>query len=144
MTRVLDSLFVPGSRPRRTEDPAEKAPPKTARASSASGTRRGAGKSELRHLSKAELYERATEQDLPDRSKMSREESIKALARVTRGGALPDPDFRQHEPLPKVQQGPTVWSAAEGRDLSSMCGMPAGISYRLLPVWRPGLTSDVG
>ncbi|MFI0715233.1 hypothetical protein ACH4SK_32335 [Streptomyces inhibens] len=32
----------------------------------------------------------------------------------------------------------------EGRDLSSMSGMPADIIYRLLPVWRTGLTSDAG
>ncbi|GAA2415667.1 Ku protein [Streptomyces coeruleofuscus] len=63
---------------------AQKAPPKTARASSASGSRRGPGKTELRQLSKAELYERATEQDLPGRSKMSREELIDALARAGR------------------------------------------------------------
>ncbi|MFD6171134.1 non-homologous end joining protein Ku [Streptomyces coeruleorubidus] len=63
---------------------AQKAPPKTARASSASGSRRGPGKTELRQLSKAELYERATEQDLPGRSKMSREDLIDALARAGR------------------------------------------------------------
>ncbi|MDQ0745958.1 hypothetical protein QF034_000189 [Streptomyces africanus] len=64
---------------------AQKAPPKTARAPSASGSRRGTGKSELRQLSKAELYERATtEQDLPGRSKMPREELIDALARAGR------------------------------------------------------------
>jgi DNA end-binding protein Ku len=44
---------------------AKKAPPKKARATSASGSRHGAGKSELRRLSMAELYERATEQDIP-------------------------------------------------------------------------------
>ncbi|GAA2767631.1 Ku protein [Streptomyces paradoxus] len=55
--------------------------PKAARAAS---RERGAGKSELRQLSKAELYERATEQDLPGRSKMSRQELIDALSR-TRG-----------------------------------------------------------
>ncbi len=31
-------------------------------------------------------------------------------------------------------------SAAEG--LSLMSGIPAGIRYRLLPVWQPGVTSD--
>ncbi|MFI1840223.1 hypothetical protein [Streptomyces olivaceoviridis] len=42
---------------------------------------RGAGgKRELQKLSKAELYQRATEQDVPGRSKMSREELIDALA----------------------------------------------------------------
>ncbi|MER5835117.1 Rho termination factor N-terminal domain-containing protein [Streptomyces sp. NPDC002130] len=41
-----------------------------------------ATKDELRQLSKAELYERATEQDLPGRSKMSRQELINALSRT--------------------------------------------------------------
>ncbi|WP_306192293.1 MULTISPECIES: Ku protein [unclassified Streptomyces] len=39
-------------------------------------------KSELRRLSKAELYERATDQNVPGRSKMSRAELIDALARA--------------------------------------------------------------
>ncbi|MFF5370121.1 Ku protein [Streptomyces sp. NPDC013187] len=63
---------------------ARKAPPTTARASSASRRERGAGKSELRQLSKAELYERATEQDLPGRSRMSRQDLIDALSRTGR------------------------------------------------------------
>jgi DNA end-binding protein Ku len=33
-------------------------------------------------LSKAELYQRATEHDVPGRSKMSREELVEALARA--------------------------------------------------------------
>ncbi|MFE8978956.1 Ku protein [Streptomyces cyaneofuscatus] len=37
-------------------------------------------KSELRELSKAELYERATEREIPGRSRMSRQELIDALA----------------------------------------------------------------
>ena len=37
-------------------------------------------KSELRELSKAELYERATAQEIPGRSRMSRQELIDALA----------------------------------------------------------------
>ncbi|MEU6914220.1 hypothetical protein [Streptomyces olindensis] len=61
---------------------AKRAPSKTARA--ASGSRRGSGKGELRQPSKAELYERATAQDLPGRSKMSREELVEALARAGR------------------------------------------------------------
>ncbi|MFJ4283938.1 Ku protein [Streptomyces massasporeus] len=60
---------------------AGKEQPKAARASSASRRERAAGKDELRQLSKAELYERATEQDLPGRSKMSRQELIDALSR---------------------------------------------------------------
>jgi DNA end-binding protein Ku len=55
-----------------------KAPPKRAQ--------RGciAGKSELRQLSKTELYQRVTDQGIAGRSKMSREELIDALARAGR------------------------------------------------------------
>jgi DNA end-binding protein Ku len=60
----------------------KKAPPKQARASSTRS--RGAGKSELRQLSKTELYQQATAQDIPGRSKMSREQLIDALARTGR------------------------------------------------------------
>ncbi|MFV5996078.1 Ku protein [Streptomyces sp. NPDC056231] len=60
---------------------ARKAPPKAARAS-ATSRGQGRGKSELRQLSKTELYQRATEQDIAGRSKMSREELIDALARA--------------------------------------------------------------
>ncbi|MDT0485252.1 non-homologous end joining protein Ku [Streptomyces doebereineriae] len=62
----------------------KKAPPKQARASSSRS--RGAGKSELRQLSKAELYQQVTAQDIPGRSKMSREQLIDALARTGRRG----------------------------------------------------------
>nr|WP_306433546.1 Ku protein [Streptomyces canarius] len=63
--------------------PARKAPPKKAGAVRARD--RGAGgKRELQKLSKAELYQRATEQDVSGRSKMSREELIDALARSGR------------------------------------------------------------
>jgi DNA end-binding protein Ku len=61
---------------------ARKEPPKAGRSSSASRPERVAGKNELRKLSKAELYERATEQNLPGRSKMSRQELIDALSRT--------------------------------------------------------------
>ncbi|MFC9916751.1 hypothetical protein [Streptomyces sp. NPDC127197] len=61
-----------------------KAPPKTARASAASPGQRRGGKSELRQLSKAELYQRATEQNIAGRSKMSREQLIDALVRAGR------------------------------------------------------------
>ncbi|MDX3771706.1 MULTISPECIES: Ku protein [unclassified Streptomyces] len=60
---------------------AKKAPPKAARASARG---RGGGRSELRQLSKAELYQRATGQDISGRSKMSRDELIDALARPGR------------------------------------------------------------
>ncbi|KOG37274.1 non-homologous end joining protein Ku [Streptomyces resistomycificus] len=56
------------------------APPKSARASATARGRRATGKSELRQLSKAELYERATEQNITGRSRMSREELVDALA----------------------------------------------------------------
>ncbi|KOV36117.1 hypothetical protein ADK58_01280 [Streptomyces sp. XY152] len=52
-------------------------------------------------------------------------------------------DLGQQGLLPGVQQEPTGRRAAEDRGLSSRSGMPAGTSYRLLPVRRPGLTSDV-
>ncbi|MET9118364.1 Ku protein [Streptomyces longwoodensis] len=58
------------------------APPRTAGAASARARgRTPATKSELRELSKAELYERATEQNVPGRSKMSRDDLVDALAR---------------------------------------------------------------
>ncbi|MEU5178974.1 Ku protein [Streptomyces longwoodensis] len=58
------------------------APPRTAGAATARARGRTPGtKSELRELSKAELYERATEQNVPGRSKMSRDELVDALAR---------------------------------------------------------------
>lgn len=50
--------------------------------SAKSGRSAKSEKSELRRLSKAELYERAAGQDIPGRSKMSREELIDALART--------------------------------------------------------------
>ncbi|MFI9617042.1 Ku protein [Streptomyces sp. NPDC052023] len=58
---------------------AKKVPPKTARASATSP--RKTDKSELRQLSKAELYERATQHNIAGRSKMSREQLLDALAR---------------------------------------------------------------
>lgn len=72
---------------------ATKAAKKPAREEAPARTGRGPGgaksekstkseKSELRRLSKAELYERATDQNVPGRSKMSREELIDALARA--------------------------------------------------------------
>ncbi|MEG3631442.1 non-homologous end joining protein Ku [Streptomyces poriticola] len=43
------------------------------------GRRRGADRDELRRLSKTELYERASRQDVPGRSRMSRDELVDAL-----------------------------------------------------------------
>ncbi|MFI0999430.1 Ku protein [Streptomyces galbus] len=58
------------------------APPGKAGAASARARERTPGtKSELRELSKAELYERATEQNVAGRSKMSRDQLVDALAR---------------------------------------------------------------
>ncbi|WP_338057997.1 non-homologous end joining protein Ku [Streptomyces dangxiongensis] len=70
------------SAPGRTtaKTPSRKAPPRRAGAASARARGRGGGKSELQRLSKAELYQRATEQDVAGRSRMSREELIDALA----------------------------------------------------------------
>lgn len=63
----------------RRKAAAEKAPSK-ARSSRTRG--QGGGKKELQQLSKAELYQRATDQDIAGRSKMSREELVDALART--------------------------------------------------------------
>ncbi|MFD3618963.1 hypothetical protein ACFWWT_27745 [Streptomyces sp. NPDC058676] len=57
----------------------KKAPPKTTRAST-QGRSRGGSKDELRELSKAELYQRATEQNITGRSRMSRDDLIDALS----------------------------------------------------------------
>ncbi|MFF1631402.1 hypothetical protein [Streptomyces sp. NPDC058272] len=62
---------------------APKAPPKTARTTS-KARRQSGGKSELQQLSKAELYQRAAEQDIEGRSKMSREQLVDALTRAGR------------------------------------------------------------
>jgi hypothetical protein len=51
--------------------------------------------------------------------------------------ALATPQIRLHGELVEscvVQQGSTVQRGAEGRDLSSMRGGSADISYRLLPI----------
>ncbi|WP_086727671.1 Ku protein [Streptomyces carpinensis] len=56
------------------------APPKTARTSATGRRAPAGGKGELRQLSKAELYQRATEQNVAGRSRMSREQLIDALA----------------------------------------------------------------
>ncbi|MFC9931949.1 Ku protein [Streptomyces sp. NPDC127190] len=63
--------------------PVRNAPPKKAGAAR-SRTHGAGGKRELQKLSKTDLYQRATEQELPGRSKMSREELIDALARSGR------------------------------------------------------------
>lgn len=68
---------------RTAKAPARKAPPKKAGAASARSRGTG-GKRELQKLSKAELYQRASDQDVAGRSKMSREELIDALARSGR------------------------------------------------------------
>ncbi|WP_369195161.1 non-homologous end joining protein Ku [Streptomyces djakartensis] len=56
--------------------------PERARASKA--RERGASRSELRQLTKAELYERAGEQGIEGRSKMTRDQLVDALARPGR------------------------------------------------------------
>ncbi|MFB8757444.1 non-homologous end joining protein Ku [Streptomyces nigra] len=65
-----------GARRARKSPPRSAAKPK----SSARKTSATPKKSELRELSKAELYERATEREIPGRSRMSRQELIDALA----------------------------------------------------------------
>jgi DNA end-binding protein Ku len=62
---------------------AHKAPPKTARTAS-KARQRSTGKGDLRQLSKTELYQRATEQGIEGRSKMSREQPVDALTRTGR------------------------------------------------------------
>lgn len=59
--------------------PSRKASPKRAR-TPAAARGRGGDKQALRKLSKAELYQRATEQGIAGRSKMSREQLVDALA----------------------------------------------------------------
>ncbi|GAA4079748.1 Ku protein [Streptomyces shaanxiensis] len=65
----------PGAKGKAT---AEKAPSK----SRTSSKRGQGGKNELQQLSKTELYQRATDQNIAGRSKMSREELVDALARA--------------------------------------------------------------
>ncbi|POX40015.1 Ku protein [Streptomyces sp. Ru72] len=62
---------------------AGKARPKETRASTTADSK-GAGKRELRQLSKTELYQRASDQGIAGRSKMSHEELLDALARAGR------------------------------------------------------------
>ncbi|MFC8239173.1 Ku protein [Streptomyces sp. NPDC057284] len=67
--------------PQQKRTTAKKAPPKATRAS-ATTRGHGRGRGELRQLSKMELYQRATAQDIAGRSKMNRDEVIDALARA--------------------------------------------------------------
>jgi DNA end-binding protein Ku len=78
------SASATGKAPRKASPKAttRKSPPKRASASQARD--RGAGRSELRELSKAELYQRATDQGIEGRSRMSRDQLIDALARTGR------------------------------------------------------------
>ncbi|MFD7458241.1 MULTISPECIES: non-homologous end joining protein Ku [unclassified Streptomyces] len=75
---------------RKTRKPSTAAagkPRKTAGKAGRSSGPKGSGaasKSELGRLSKAELYQRATDQDVAGRSRMSREQLIDALARAGR------------------------------------------------------------
>ncbi|MCG8969418.1 MULTISPECIES: non-homologous end joining protein Ku [Streptomyces] len=66
------------------------APAQAKRKKAAAPSGKAASKrAELRELSKAELYRRATEQDVPGRSKMTRSELIDALAATGRGRKKP-------------------------------------------------------
>ncbi|MFJ1733249.1 Ku protein [Streptomyces sp. NPDC088254] len=92
MQALQDSLSTAGggerkpkATPRKTARPAaktasRKAPPKHAHASTSRSRATGTSKAELQKLSKTELYERATEQRVPGRSKMSREQLISSLS----------------------------------------------------------------
>ncbi|MEV5011466.1 Ku protein [Streptomyces sp. NPDC055692] len=103
--------------------PARKAPPKKAGASAR--TRGRGGKSELQKLSKAQLQRRATEQDVPAGSKMSREQLIDALAGSARRVRRAPPDRRGDRPRPGGLAG-----LREARETTCVApGMLAG------PVW---------
>ncbi|MET8572716.1 Ku protein [Streptomyces sp. NPDC004783] len=69
------------ARPRGKKPPAETRPKEKAPSKGRTPSKRA----ELRELSKAELYRRATEQDVPGRSKMTRSELVDALAGTGRG-----------------------------------------------------------
>ncbi|WP_405535391.1 hypothetical protein OG426_56055 (plasmid) [Streptomyces canus] len=130
MTVLQGSIDQARGGPKREDEPPQKKPParkaarktagkaakktaartpKTARASATSRSQRGTGKSELRQLNKAQLYQRATEYDIAGRSKMSREELIDALARAgRRRRAPPDlPSRRAHVPC-REDRAPVV------------------------------------
>ncbi|MGX1226436.1 Rho termination factor N-terminal domain-containing protein [Streptomyces ambofaciens] len=64
-----------GSRPHRG-----RRPPDRGRGATGSARRPAPARGELRELSKAELYQRATEQDIAGRSKMSRQQLVDALS----------------------------------------------------------------
>ncbi|MER6472686.1 Ku protein [Streptomyces collinus] len=70
------------AKPRSRKAPPSKSGTASARSRGGGGGGRGGGegRSELRKLSKAELYQRAADQDVAGRSKMSREELVDALA----------------------------------------------------------------
>ncbi|MFC5213769.1 Ku protein [Streptomyces coerulescens] len=87
MSVLESSLDQAGDKRRRKsarKGPAKRTGGRKAERKAARG--RGDRKSELRELSKAELYERATEQDITGRSKMSRQDLIDALAGAGRRG----------------------------------------------------------
>jgi DNA end-binding protein Ku len=94
-TKVVDlmaaleaSVEAARSRSGTRSAPQKAAAEKKAVSSSGSGTpKRAAAKAPvLSELSKAELYDRATELDVPGRSKMSRDELEKAVASAANGG----------------------------------------------------------
>ncbi|MET8228197.1 hypothetical protein [Streptomyces sp. NPDC005301] len=64
----------------KKQAPAKKASSAKRRPTATTGSRAGTDKNELRQLSKAELYQRATEQNVTGRSKMSRSQLIDSLA----------------------------------------------------------------
>lgn len=71
---------VRGAGREATTEPRRKKPAGGER--STTGRASGGGKAELQGLSKAELYQRATEHDIAGRSRMSREQLVDALARA--------------------------------------------------------------
>ena len=86
-TKVVDLMAaleasVEAARGRSGEAVAAAAPPRSAKKTAGGGPKT----STLTKLSKAELYDRATELDVPGRSKMSRDELEKAVAAAANGG----------------------------------------------------------
>ncbi|MGI5413906.1 Ku protein [Streptomyces chartreusis] len=91
MSVLEDSLEQAGGTGDRERKTRQSKPRRDASAKRAAGTKSSAkaergrgGHSALRQLSKAELYERATEQNIAGRSKMSREDLVDALIRTGR------------------------------------------------------------
>ncbi|MET7436278.1 non-homologous end joining protein Ku [Streptomyces sp. NPDC004082] len=78
------SASKPASKATKEQNTAKKAPSTKRRPSATTGSQGRTSKDELRQFSKAELYQRATEQNINGRSKMSRSQLIDSLASAGR------------------------------------------------------------